>query len=83
MKDHLPDAVIAAAAAKGSFLASVTAFFAGVTANTIAAIGGLIVAVLGLVVSWHYKRREDRRREEAHRLVVQRALLSPYEDDAG
>ena len=29
---------------------------------------GIVIGVVGLLINWHYKRREDKRAEESHRL---------------
>lgn len=35
----------------------------GMDANTIGMIAGVIIGVLGLLLTWHYKRKDDRRRQ--------------------
>lgn len=60
------DVVIERTATIGTYGGSGAMFFGGVTANEIAALGGLLVGFTGLAISWYYKHKEDRRKEQIH-----------------
>jgi Na+/glutamate symporter len=40
----------------------------GYDANTVGMVAGVLIGVLGLLLTWHYKRKEDGRRQAAHDL---------------
>ena len=82
MKDQAAEATIATVAQKFTVAGGSTAVVGGLTANEIAAFGGLAVAVIGLLVQFYFKRKDDRRREEAHRAHMARQAWPAYEDDA-
>ena len=81
MKHQAAEATIAAVAQKVSAGGGGLSLFGLLTASEVAAFGGLGVAVAGLIVQAYYKRKDDRRKDELHRLRVQQRLLRPYEDD--
>ena len=80
VRQEATEATIAAIGQKAMYSGGTVAFFGGVSANSIAAIGGLVVGVIGLIVTVYYKRRDNERKEELHRLRVNSRILHPYED---
>lgn len=73
MKDQAAEATIAAVAQKFTVGGGATAAYGGITANDLLAYVGAIVAVLGLVIQWYYKRKDDRRQEELHKVRLAEA----------
>lgn len=68
VKDSATEQAIAAVAGKTGAAGSIVALWGGWTATDIAAFGGLVVAVLGFAVNLYYRHKEDRRRDELHRV---------------
>ena len=81
MKLQAAEATIASVAQKTSLGGGGLAVFGGLTANEIAALCGVLIALLGLIVQWYYKRLDNRRKDELHRLRLAAKRFSPYEDD--
>lgn len=63
---------IAAKTTVAGGLATASANFFGLDPITfigiVAGIGGLLVSIFSFLINWHYKRQEDKRAEELHRL---------------
>jgi len=81
VKDQALEATIAAAAQKVAIGGGMGAVYGGLSANEIAAFVGAAVAVVGLVVQFYFKRKDDRRKAELHRLRMAGARFHDDEDD--
>lgn len=73
MKDQAAEATIAAVAQKVTYSGAGAAVVGGLSANEIAAFGGLAIAFLGWLVNLYYKRKDDRRQEELHKVRLAEA----------
>ena len=75
MQHHIPSALRHAAevsASSTTYAASAVTMVAGMSVNEWLAIGGFLLAVLTFSVNWHYRRREDKRKQQAHDLHVKK-----------
>lgn len=70
------DAAIAGFANKTSIGAAVVSVFSWVQAQDIGFWLGIVVAVAGLWVNYHFKRRDDRRKQERHEVEMQMLRLN-------
>jgi hypothetical protein len=82
MKDQAAEAAIAAVAQKASVGGGSVALIGGLTANDLMAFVGAAVAVLGLAVQIYFKRKDDRRKDEIHRMRLSGARFQDDGDDA-
>ena len=82
MKDQAAETTIAAVAQKVVYGGGGIAAFGGLTANEIAAFGGLCIAFVSLLVQIHYKRKNDRRKDELHKLMISGRRFDPVQGDS-
>ena len=81
VKFQTVEASIASAAQKGSLGGGGLAVLGGLTANEVAALVGVLIALVGLIVQIYYKRKDDCRREERHRLYLAGRRDAPLRED--
>lgn len=62
--------VVASAATKTTYTGAAGGFIAHLLAIDVLAWFGIAVAVGGFIVNWYYKRQENARADEIHRLKV-------------
>lgn len=60
-----------ATAAKFQFAGAGGAVLSGLLSNEMGVLVGIVVALVGGVVSWIYKHREDRRRQQIHAVRIE------------
>lgn len=51
-----------------------SALIFGWDANTLAAVLGVVIAGVGLAITWHYKRKQDKREQAEHELRMRGEL---------
>lgn len=66
------DATIAAAASKATGAGSAVTVFGFITSSNIGMWLGVLIGFCGLVVNWYFKRKSDRRAEEAHKAYMRK-----------
>ena len=68
---------ISAKTAVGGSIASLSGKFLGLDPVTalglIIAIAGLLVSFMSFLINWHYKRQENKRADELHRIALKKA----------
>lgn len=69
---------VAATASKFQFAGAGGAITGGLLSSEMGVLVGIIIGVVGGLVSWHYRRKEDQRRQEMHDLKVE--ILRKGED---
>lgn len=70
--------VLAAAAAKSTYIGAATAAVGGLSASDIAAFGGLALAAAGFVTNFYFRWRDDQRAQVEH---AQRMCLIDRRED--
>lgn len=73
MSIHATDpaaSTVAATASKFQFAGAGGAITGGLLSSEMGVLVGILIGVIGGIVSWHYRRKEDKRRQEMHELKV-------------
>ena len=66
------DATISAAASKATGAGSAVTVLGFITSSNIGMWLGVLVGFCGLVVNWYFRRKSDRRAEEAHKAYMRK-----------
>lgn len=68
---------IAAAADKATWTGSAGSVLGWMTSSAFGMWAGIVIGVLGLVVNWYFKRKGDRRSQEAHNAYLETLRATP------
>lgn len=60
------DATISALSSKATYTGAGASIFGWFTSNEFALLTGVFVALAGFFLNWHYKHKEDKRRQIEH-----------------
>ncbi|ENV87124.1 holin [Acinetobacter radioresistens] len=65
-------ATVSSAATKTTYFGGASSFFAFLISNQVIAVLGVCIALGGFIVNWYYKRLENRRADELHKLQMKK-----------
>lgn len=64
--EHTLDATMAAMGSKATYGGASASVLSWFLSSEFGVLMGILIGLTGLLVNWHYKHKEDRRRQEDH-----------------
>lgn len=76
-----PEALIISVSNKAAGVGVITVGAGWITSQLVLGICGIILAAIGVGIGWYYKHKEDKRKAQAHDLMIEWYKHHTYENN--